>query len=354
MTKFDQSNEKRVIRIPRQGKRKFWTCYKCKSTFHVQPEFKQHIAICGVTDAKQLFQCPFCSVKNARKRDLINKHITKFHGDRMFEIMNNSSLIVSVPKHMEEPPKQDDCYSLADDEDYIQELDHSIMGQMNLGSMSEREALDQQVSSDSKNEAISQPSRNERQSQTPTTTAETQASTMAECQEPMTSAGEADCQVTTDTDDSVGHLAQAGKADCQASVTIPVCQAPSTSSNCQATEMTSGVVAENISKKPPHRVPPTVYYPTLSGSVKHCDRATNAKTCCNGGMIPRGPKPQSKKKDPSEKCPHHIPLPVLELINREKHHPSGLKEIVKDIRINCPMCTPYEILREFGVHQYKK
>ena len=67
----------------------------------------------------------------------------------MFEIVN-LSLIVSVLKHIEEQPKQDDYYSLADDEDYIQELDHSIKGQMNLGSMSEREALDQQVSSDSK------------------------------------------------------------------------------------------------------------------------------------------------------------------------------------------------------------
>ena len=181
----------------------------------------------------------------------------------MFEIVNNPNLIVSVPKHMEEPPKQDDCNSLADNEDYIQKLDHSSRGQMNLGSISEREALDQQVSSDSKNEAVSQPSRNEMQSQTPTTIAKTQASTKAECQEPMTSAGEADCQVATDTDDSVGPLAQAGKADCQASVTIPVYQALTTSSNCQATEITSGVVVENISEKPPLRVPQTVYYPTL-------------------------------------------------------------------------------------------
>ena len=47
----------------------------------------------------------------------------------MFEIVSNPSLIVSVSKHVEEQPKQDDCFSLTDD-------DHSIMGQMNLGSMS--------------------------------------------------------------------------------------------------------------------------------------------------------------------------------------------------------------------------
>ena len=83
------------------------------------------------------------------------------------------------------------------------------------------------------------------------------------------------------------------------------------------------------------------------------DRATTAKTCCAGGIIPRGPKPQLKK-DPSERCPHNIPLPVLELINREKHHPNGLNEFVKDVQIICSMCTPYNLLQEFGVHQYKK
>ena len=77
----------------------------------------------------------------------------------------------------------------------------------------------------------------------------------------MTSAGEADCQVPTDTDDSARPLAQAGKAECHASVTIP------SASECQATVMTSGVVAENgISEKPAHSVPQTVYSPTFPRS----------------------------------------------------------------------------------------
>ena len=43
------------------------------------------------------------------------------------------------------------------------------------------------------------------ESQTPTTTAQA-STTIAECQELKTSAGEADCQVPTDTDDSTSRF----------------------------------------------------------------------------------------------------------------------------------------------------
>ena len=64
MTKFDEENHEKWVRVPRQGKRKFWTCYKCKNTFNNQPDFKTHIAICGNNEnSKQQFQCPFCPEK---------------------------------------------------------------------------------------------------------------------------------------------------------------------------------------------------------------------------------------------------------------------------------------------------
>ena len=57
-----------------------------------------------------------------------------------------------------------------------------------------------------------------------------------------------------------------------------------------------------------------------------------------GGII----KPQSNKNHSSEKYPHN--MPVMELINWEKHHPSKLKEKVNGVKINFPMCTPFQII----------
>ena len=145
MMKFDEENHEKWVRVPRQGKRKFWTCYKCKDTFNNQQDFKTHIAICGNNEkSKQQFQCPFCPVKNARKRDLINRHIAKYHWEKIFELVTNLSLISMVQK-CPKGQKPEDSYSLADEGDYVNELDQSIMGNINLGSMSEREALEEQV-----------------------------------------------------------------------------------------------------------------------------------------------------------------------------------------------------------------
>ena len=341
MTKFDEENHEKRVRVPRQGKRKFWTCYKCKNTFNHQPDFKNHIAICGNNEnSKQQFQCPFCPVKNARKRDLINRHIAKYHGEKIFEVVTNPSLIIMVQK-CPEGQKLEDSYSLADEEDYVNELDQSIMGNINLGSMSEREALEEQVTIV---KTLSSKS-------SPMTTAEQGTPDNTQCEGPLVSAGKANTERV---------LVPAGEAGNQIPVTKTVGQPPASEPLDQAQLPKGQAKLPEVMGRAPVSEPEgqaklpeaSTNSSTPTDSVR--DQATSAKTCCAGGMIPRGPKPQPKKKDPSERCPHNIPLPVLELINREKHHPNGLKEFVKDVRINCPMCTPYDLLREFGVHQYKK
>ena len=346
MTKFDEDTSvKRVIQIPRQGKRKFWTCYKCKNTFHNQPEFKLHIAICGNNENGKLqFQCPFCPVRNARKRDLINRHITKYHGERVFEVVTNPSL-VTVVKKLPENPKPDDAYSLADEEEYVQALDDSIMGKINLGSRSEREASEEQAESPLQGSAMPDIDQHKGDGYCFEGQIVSAGEAGTVTKRAVVSAGEAGNQTPmTETENHLSVQQHQGQDRAQ----IPMDQ------DEPEPPVQSAEIPADQTPKGQHSQPDAMGRREASEQDSTRDQATSAKTCCPGGMVPRGPKPQPKKKDPSERCPHNIPLPALEFINREKTHPNGLKETIRDVRINCPTCTPYDLLRELGVHQYKK
>ena len=92
----------------------------------------------------------------------------------------NPSLI-SIVQKCPEGQKPEDSYSLADEEDYVNELDQSIMGNINLGCMSEREALEEQVTFVKTSSSKS----------SPMTTVEQGTSDNTQCEGPIMSAGKA-------------------------------------------------------------------------------------------------------------------------------------------------------------------
>ena len=143
-------------------------------------------------------------MKNARKRDFINK----YHREKIYEVVTNPSLISMVQK-CPKGQKPEDSYSLADEEDYVNELDQSIMGNINLDSMSERKALEEQVTFVKTSSSMS----------SPMTTVEQGTPDNTQCKGPIVSAGK-----TTFNTERV--LVPAGEAGNQTPVTEPVGQPP--------------------------------------------------------------------------------------------------------------------------------
>jgi hypothetical protein len=73
------------------------TCFKCKQKYTDKAEFEIHIKSCNKNVDE--FQCPFCTARNTRKRDLVSRHVAKFHAEKLMELIENPKLIKKIVKN---------------------------------------------------------------------------------------------------------------------------------------------------------------------------------------------------------------------------------------------------------------
>ena len=328
-------------------------CLNCSKKFDTNKSFYAHIRKCGKPQGK--YKCPYCTVSNARKDDLIQRHIVDRHPERMTEVKQSDSLIQFV--RTETLSKQP--MSKSDDE-FVQKLDKRL-GLYVGGDFEERQELDEMVSAP-KHPRMKSPAEAEAApavTQTPpyeSTHSETQiaVSNLLKTMDTTTSVMQQLATVlssTSTTSCTVVNTVASGLAP--VSSVIPFSSAPAPLSSLispsppaptsvpaatsrYATFSPSNPLSLDLPKETPY-VPKTLDEMKLEELCRNVARDT----------VQLYERTILKSGDPAqreERCPHGYLLPVH--IHRYKKITSrdGTVTIIREILVNCTECPAPTIM----------
>ena len=331
---------------------KIKTCLNCSKRFDNNKSFYAHIRKCGKPHGK--YKCPYCTVSNARKDDLIRRHIVDRHPERVTDVKQSDSLIQFV--RTETLSKQPMSES---DDEFVQKLDKRL-GLYVGGDFEERQELDEMVSAP-KHARMKSPAEAEAAPviQTPpyeSTHSETQiaVSNLLKTMDTNTSVVQQPSTVlssTSATSSTVVNTVASGLAP--VSSVIPLSSAPAplcslispsppaptsdpTATSCCTTFSPSNPLSLDLPEETPY-VPKTLGEMKLEEMCRNVARDTvqlyERKILNNGDPAQR-----------EERCPHGYLLPVH--IHRYKKTTSrdGTVTIIREILVNCTECPAPTIM----------